>query len=114
MPYTILQPTSFMENIPLPPLLAGTVLCPYAPSVLQGFLALADIAEMAGNVLTHPEEHAFARYELVGDNRSLADVAAAATMVLGKEVKTERVPREQAVQKFAEEKGITSFDGKDG
>jgi uncharacterized protein YbjT (DUF2867 family) len=114
LPYTILQPTSFMENIPLPTVLSsGTLSCPYTPDVLQGFLSLQDCAAVAARALLDPSPHAFARYELVGENRTLTDVAKLVSQRAGKEIKVEVIPREKAVKKFAEEKGMGTLTERD-
>jgi uncharacterized protein YbjT (DUF2867 family) len=103
-----------MENNPVAKILDGTFPCAYSPSTFQGFLALSDIAYISASILVHPEQHAYARYELVGQNCTLEDAAKTASRVLGKEVKVEVIPREKAVAAFSESKGIDTFDGKDG
>jgi nucleoside-diphosphate-sugar epimerase len=103
-----------MENIPIPKVLSDAKLpCMYTPTVLQGFLALDDIAEVAVKVILNPREHAFARYELVGENRTLEEVATLMSEALGKKVEAFVTPRHEAVEKFSKEKGITTLNGKD-
>jgi uncharacterized protein YbjT (DUF2867 family) len=103
-----------MENIPVPKVISDAKLpCMYNPKVLQGFLALDDLAEVAVKAILSPLEHAFARYELVGENRTLEDVAAVFGEALGQNVDTFVPPREDVVANFSAEKGIASLDGKD-
>jgi uncharacterized protein YbjT (DUF2867 family) len=103
-----------MENIPISKVISDAKLpCMYNPTVLQGFLALDDMAEVAVKAILSPQQHAFARYELVGENRTLESVATIFSEAMGKKVETFVPPREEAVAIFAKEKGITSLDGKD-
>lgn len=103
-----------MQNIPLRKVFSEAKLpCMYTPTVLQGFVSLDDLAQVAMKAILNPEDHAFARYELVGENQSLEEVAKIVGEVLGKIVATEQVPRAQAVEVFAKEKGIEGLDGKD-
>jgi uncharacterized protein YbjT (DUF2867 family) len=68
LPYTILQPAAYMQNI-----LAqwnsiqdeGIYSVPYPAAARMCLVDLADVAEAAANVLTEPD-HQFATYELVG------------------------------------------------
>ncbi|KZT24789.1 NAD-P-binding protein, partial [Neolentinus lepideus HHB14362 ss-1] len=82
LPYTILQPSSFMQNTPLLKLLSEaartdtiTLDCWYYPDTLKGFLYLLDLAEIAASVLINPEPHLLASYSLVRENISLTAVS---------------------------------------
>jgi nucleoside-diphosphate-sugar epimerase len=87
--------------------------CIYSTSVLQGFLSLDDLAEIAVKVITDPKQHSLARYGLVGENVSHDEVAAIISEQLGKSVKPVLVPREQAVEGYAKRKGLASLSEKD-
>ncbi|KAI0356571.1 NAD(P)-binding protein [Trametes cingulata] len=100
--YTILEPTSFMQNVELQSVVETSVLpASYTPDVLQGYLDLEDLAEVARLVILNPAPHNRARYELVGQNCTFYDVAKAITGHVGQEIKVEQVPREKAVSKMA-------------
>lgn len=92
VPWTILQPGPYLQNF-LPGLQAETpsLSQPYAVDKPFNFVDLADVAEAAAQVLTD-DRHAGATYELGGPDRmSVADVAAVAADLLGKEVPCTRI-----------------------
>lgn len=87
-----------MQNTPLEQVIsARTVFAPYNPTVLQGFLDLNDLAEIARLVIENPELHNRARYDLVGENCTLADVAQKVSAFLGKEVGCKQMQRSDAM-----------------
>lgn len=95
------QPSSFMQNIPLASVLSEQMLLAYySPDTLQGFLDLSDLAAVARLVLLEgTAKHSRARYELVGQNCTFADVAREIATQSGQEVKIERVDREQLIER---------------
>ncbi|OBZ76940.1 NAD(P)H azoreductase [Grifola frondosa] len=96
--YTILQPTSFMQNVNLKYVIANSILpAAYSPKVLQGYLDLQDLAAVARLVILDPASHNRARYELVGQNATFEDIAREISSYVGKEIKCEQISREQAV-----------------
>ena len=97
LPYTILQPAAYMQNI-----LAywarivqdGIYAVPYATEARLSMVDLEDIAEAAAIVLTE-EGHAGATYELVGvDVLSPAGVAGVLAQQLGRPVHAQAVDLE--------------------
>jgi uncharacterized protein YbjT (DUF2867 family) len=98
LPYTILQPAAYMQN-----LLAGWELVarhgiyrvPYAAETKLGMVDLDDVAEAAATTLTEPG-HDFSVYELAGpevlDQRAVAD---ALGRQLGRPVRVEVIPLER-------------------
>ncbi|EPT04614.1 NAD-binding protein [Fomitopsis schrenkii] len=115
--YTILEPASFMQNINLTAAFdSGVVSNGYSPKKLQGFLDLNDLAEVAAKVILDPAPHNRARYELVGENITVEDVARTLSMHLGREIKAERPPREVIISKamahvkFSGEYGADALD----
>lgn len=83
-----------MQNIPLEQVISTlTLSAPYTSTVLQGFLDLNDLAEIARLVIEDPEPHNRARYELVGENCTLADVAQKVATFVGKDVGCKQVKR---------------------
>ena len=91
LPWTILQPCAYVENL-LPPLQNGeaTLRVPYDVRRPFGLVHLGDVAEAAATVLLDGG-HVGATYELGGPRLvTVADVAEAASAVLGRPVRAER------------------------
>jgi uncharacterized protein YbjT (DUF2867 family) len=97
LPYTILQPAAYMQNV-----LAlwdqiveqGIYPVPYAAETRLGMVDLEDVAEAAATVLTEPE-HVGATYELAGaEVLSQVQVASTLGQQLGRPVRAECVPLE--------------------
>lgn len=103
MDYTILEPTSFMQNMDVKGAIEGrTLMCAYSPQTLQGFLDLEDLAQVARTVLLDPTPHNRARYELVGENMSLEDVAKTIERVAGvPSVSCQLIPRGELLKRAA-------------
>ncbi|KZT61073.1 NAD(P)-binding protein [Calocera cornea HHB12733] len=95
--WTILQPTHVMQQMPLDPIISsGVMTLPYSPATVQGFIDLADFAQVVLKVARAPKEHNMARYELLGCIGSYNEVADIIASKIGKSVKIERIPAEQA------------------
>jgi NAD(P)H dehydrogenase (quinone) len=85
LPFTILQPTAYMQN-----LLAswekirteGRYVVPYPAETRIALVDLADVADVAAMVLTQPAQHLGAIYELVG-TAPLTQREVAATLAAG-------------------------------
>lgn len=93
IPFTILQPAPYMQN-----LLAGwksivedgVLIIPYSVESKFSFIDLEDLAEVAKTVLSEPD-HKYAIYELAGTSPlSHAEVAGILSRVLGREVRAEK------------------------
>lgn len=83
-----------MQNIPLEQVISTkTLSAAFNPSSLQGFPDLKDLAEVTRLVVENPEVHNRARYELVGENCTLAEVAQKVAQFIGEEVHCKQVPR---------------------
>ena len=98
LPFTILQPAAYMQN-----LLAywdqivrqGVCAVPYATGTRLGMVDLEDVAEAAAIILTE-EGHAGATYELAGaDVLSPAEVAGVLERRLARPVRARAVPLEE-------------------
>lgn len=101
LPYTVLQPAAYMQNV-----LAGwkqivtqgRYRVPYAVKTRLGMVDLADVAAAAAIVLTEPG-HQGAIYELAGpDVLTQAEVAAILSRHLGRPVQAETVSRKRWAQ----------------
>lgn len=104
LPFTILQPTAYMQNLlaQWPAILeSGVLRQPYAPETRISLLDLNDVAEVAARVLLEPG-HEGAIYELVGTPAlSQHEVAAILARALGRPVRAEAIPRQEWAQKAA-------------
>ena len=101
LPYTILQPAAYMQNI-----LAhwdsildkGIYPVPYPADTRLSLVDLADVAQAAASVLTEPG-HQFATYELVGiSGMPQIEVADILSRKLERPVKASSVPVDQWVE----------------
>lgn len=83
--------------------------CTYSAHTLQGFLDLGDLAAVSALVLLDPAPHNRARYELVGENARLEDVA----KMVGEDVTCEQVLREEFMERVRSAKvgdpGVENF-----
>lgn len=96
--YTILEPTSFMQNVDVEAVRkSSTLRATYSLNTLQGYLDLQDLAAVARTVLLDPAPHNRARYELVGQNCTFEDLARILSAHLGHEVTVKRINREDVV-----------------
>jgi len=93
MPFTILQPMHYMQNIDIPRVLATGVLAqPYDTATPLAHVDLEDVADVAARVVTDPA-HYRATYELCGDDFTNAHgLAAIITSVSGTSVTAQQVP----------------------
>lgn len=96
--YTILEPTSFMQNVDVEAVRkSSTLRATYSLNTLQGYLDLQDLAAVARTVLLDPAPHNRARYELVGQNCTFEDLARILSAHLGHKVTVKRINREDVV-----------------
>lgn len=97
VPYTILQPAAYMQNVWAYREAIrerGVYPVPYAVATRLSMVDLQDVAEAAALVLTEPG-HAGATYELCGPEiLSQTEIAATLSQHLGRPVRVEPVPAE--------------------
>jgi uncharacterized protein YbjT (DUF2867 family) len=74
LPWTLLQPGAYLQNLPLD---GSPVRVPYSADAVFGLAHLPDLAQAAASVLVDPDRHRGATYELASFTASVADVAAA-------------------------------------
>ena len=95
VPYTILQPAVYMQNITssLPEIVEkGVYLVPYPAKTILSLVDLKDLAEAAAIVLTS-QEHQAAIYELVGTQaQTQQEIAQVLGEVLGRRVQAQQMP----------------------
>ncbi len=111
LPYTILQPAAYMQNVLVhwdQIMEQGVYPVPYAIETRLGMVDLEDVAEAAAVVLTEPG-HTGATYELAGaEVLSQAEIAAILGQQLGRPVRAETVPLE-AWERRARESGLGDY-----
>jgi uncharacterized protein YbjT (DUF2867 family) len=97
LPYTILQPTAYMQNVAAAweqILTQGRYPVPYSPQTRLSLVDLEDVAQAAARVLTEPG-HTGATIELVGTpGMSPGDIAEVLSAELDRRVTVEVVPLE--------------------
>jgi uncharacterized protein YbjT (DUF2867 family) len=111
LPYTILQPCAYMQNISayLPAVIRdGIYAVPYAPETRISIVDLEDVAAAAVRVLSEPG-HEGAIYELVGPQPlSQAEVAAVLERVLARPVRAQAVGLDNWIEN-AKRGGMASY-----
>lgn len=100
--YTILQPTHFMDNLPLQLMLEkGLYPAPYSADVKFSFLALRDLAEIAAKVIREGEKHYLAQYPLCSTGPvSYRERIELFDRMFAKQTKVVEVPYGEACQTF--------------
>lgn len=98
LPFTILQPTAYMQNL-RPNWLRmqneGVLANPYPPETRLSLVDVADVGEAAATVLTEPG-HLGATYELCGTGpMSQHEVAGILAGVLGLPIRAEMIPLDE-------------------
>jgi len=110
LPYTILQPTHFMQMTQCKDIVdKGVMNLMYSFDVLQGYLDLQDYAEVTLKILRDPQFHDRATYELLGDNQTGREVARLISKHSGKDIKCEVLPWEVAKEKNPIFKNISEY-----
>ncbi|KAF2785618.1 NAD(P)-binding protein [Melanomma pulvis-pyrius CBS 109.77] len=102
LPYTILQPSTFMDNLPVAHLAsqpAPIFRAAWSVHVTFSWLALCDLAAAMKSVLEGREKHFYAQYPLASTHAPLSFSSALAILSdkIGKEVKIEVLSFGQAV-----------------
>ena len=94
IPFTILQPTAYMQNVQAYwPQITGDGIypVPYSGKVPISLVDLADVAHAAAIVLTD-QKHRYSIYTLAGpDTLTPEDIAVALSQLLGKEIKAVQI-----------------------
>lgn len=104
--FTILQPANYMLPFRLIPVFEeGVFRLSWSLDRLQSMVDLEDITDVAALVLSDPERHAAATYELVGPGRFTAhDIGRELSLVFGRTVRVEQIdPDAFARARFAGE-----------
>ncbi|KAJ4364628.1 hypothetical protein N0V83_009224 [Neocucurbitaria cava] len=102
LPYTILQPSTMMDNIPIGMLAqqeSPVFKAAWSTDLKFSMLALKDLAAVMKTVLEEREKHFYAQYPLTSTNTPLTfgDAMSVISKKLGKEVKIEHLQYKDAV-----------------
>jgi uncharacterized protein YbjT (DUF2867 family) len=102
LPFTIVQPCRFMDNVPVSHMMQmEEPVLPmfWNPSTAYTLLARKDFGEAVAKIINEREKHFRAQYPLVSMRNALSytEMAAMLSKKLGKDVKVTRVPQEEAV-----------------
>ena len=99
LPWTILRPTSFMENFCFPTVMEqvrrGSLMSPLLPNKTLQMIAVDDIGAFAAMALDNSNRFMHLALELAGDELTMPQVAAALSSKLGKNVEHVQVPMEE-------------------
>ena len=100
LPYTILQPMHYMQNVFVPDVVEKGILpLPYSFDVRMSFIDLVDVGEAAAKVLAE-EGHVRATYELCGpDYLTYREVAELIGRESGKKIEPQRVPVDTVIER---------------
>lgn len=111
LPFTILQPAAYMQNVPASwasMVEEGVYRVPYSAESRLSMVDLADVAEAAASVLLD-QGHEYAVYELAGpEGLSQREVAGIVAERIGRPVVVEEVPIERW-RKQAEGNGVGGY-----
>ena len=105
VPLTVLQPVFFFQNLEafVEDILEGTLALPLEEDVSLQMVDVDDVGHAAAVALENPAEFVGERYDLAGDERTLAETAAAISEISGVDVEPYHVPIEDAYEDFGEE-----------
>ena len=106
LPWTVLKPVFFMENLEAfaeDVVDDGQLALPLAEGVGLQMVTNDDLGHAAAVALATPEAFVGESIDIAGDERTLAETAAALTAVTGREVEAVHVPVAEAYETFGEE-----------
>lgn len=105
LPMTVLQPVFFFQNFEAfaEDILEGTLALPLEEGVSLQMVDVDDLGHAAAVALAKPEEFIGDRYDLAGDDKTLAETAEILSEVTGVDVEPYHVPIEDAYEDFGEE-----------
>ncbi len=105
LPLTVLQPVFFFQNLEafVEDILEGTLALPLEADVSLQMVDVDDVGRAAAVALADPDEFVGERYDLAGDELTLAETAEIISSVSGVDVEPVHVPIEDAYESFGEE-----------
>ncbi|WNZ25558.1 NmrA/HSCARG family protein [Leptolyngbya sp. NK1-12] len=105
LPYTILRPTSFMDDwVDMKSeIFAGMFAQPLDPQRSLQQIAVDDIGAFAAIAFDNPKEWLGREIALAGDNSSMEEITAAFSRVIGREVQYVQTPWDKFQEKFGDD-----------
>lgn len=106
LPMTVLQPVFFFQNLEAfaeDVVEDGTLALPLEEGVSLQMVDVDDVGRAAAVAFADPESFVGERFELAGDERTLAETAEVLSEVTGVDVEAVHVPIEDAYESFGEE-----------
>jgi uncharacterized protein YbjT (DUF2867 family) len=106
LPATILRPVFFMENFGTffrPLILQGTLALPMRPDVPLQMIALQDIGEFGAAAFIRPQDFLGQAVDLAGDALTMPEVAAHLSRTMGRTIRYQPVPDDQAPAAFGDD-----------
>jgi uncharacterized protein YbjT (DUF2867 family) len=105
LPMTVLGPVFFFQNLEAfaEDIMEGTLALPLAEGVSLQMVDVDDVGHAAAVAFAAPDEFVGERYDLAGDEATLAETAAVLSEVTGVDVEPYHVPIEDAYEDFGEE-----------
>ncbi|TSD09287.1 NmrA/HSCARG family protein [Haloglomus irregulare] len=105
LPLTTLQPVFFFQNLEAfaEDVLEGTLALPLAAGVPLQMVDVDDVGHAAAVAFANPGEFVGERFDLAGDEATLAETAAVLSDVTGVDVEPYHVPIEDSYEDFGEE-----------
>ncbi|KAI9762406.1 MAG: hypothetical protein M4579_000382 [Chaenotheca gracillima] len=105
LPFTILQPTHFMDLFPIPVVMSQdepVYPARWDPNIEFSYIAVRDIGEAAAKVLDEREKHFYAQYPMTGPDPPMGytEVCKIVGQQIGKEITIKQLPFEEAVDSF--------------
>ena len=115
LPYTILQPSHFMDMFPLQRLLSEenpTYTAHWDPAVKFSYTSLHDLGEATARILEQREAHFYATYQMVSTDVPIGykDVCDIASRVIGKEMRVEVMPFQETMRGEGTAEGLLGLE----
>ena len=109
--FTILQPANYMLPLRMKPVFEeGVFRLSWSLDRRQSMVDLEDVTDVAALVLSEPDRHAAATYELVGPGRFTAyDIGGVLSKVLGRDIPVEQIDSETYVRAWFGDRDPTTL-----
>lgn len=106
LPYTVVQPTQLMDNVPVQMIAAQdepVFPARFNPATKFTLVSCYDLGEAVANIINKREIHFFATYQISGTPKPMDFVQFMDVLsdVIGKKVRIERMPLEEVMKGFA-------------
>jgi len=97
VPFTIIRPTSFYENLLNPEvkkrILKGKLVMPINKDVRQEFISLQDIGIIVGQIFNNPSKYLGKTITIASDKMTMEDLSKLLSKTMNKEIKYEKLPK---------------------